>query len=227
MTNFKVSKRLQLLASLVDKNAHIVDVGCDHALLDIYLIKNNIVKKAIASDITKGAIDNAIKNVKENNLEKKIDIRLGDGLTTINKKDNIDTIILAGLGDAKIISILNNYDLDNINSIIVQSNTRVKDIRIAINKMGYYIDDEKMILEKNIYYTIIKFKKGIKKYSKKEYKLGPILLKNKEVLLKQYLERKIEKNTNIINNLSNKNLIVKIKLLNENRILKKEVNSLS
>ena len=65
MTNIKLSDRLQTIADMVKKGSRIIDVGCDHAFLDIYLVKNNIVKKAIASDITKGAINQAIKNVND------------------------------------------------------------------------------------------------------------------------------------------------------------------
>ena len=34
------SKRLLAIASLISKKDSLVDVGCDHAYLDIYLIKN-------------------------------------------------------------------------------------------------------------------------------------------------------------------------------------------
>ena len=122
MTNIKLSDRLQTIADMVKKGSRIIDVGCDHAFLDIYLVKNNIVKKAIASDITKGAINQAIKNVKDYNLEDKIDIRLGDGLSTLKQKDKVDTVIISGMGDKTIINILNNYDLKNINNLIIQSN---------------------------------------------------------------------------------------------------------
>ena len=44
MINIKLSKRLSAIASLVDKNAILADIGCDHALLDIFLIKEKIIK---------------------------------------------------------------------------------------------------------------------------------------------------------------------------------------
>ena len=47
----KISKRLETISSLVPINSSIIDIGCDHALLDIYLIEKKIAKKAIASDI--------------------------------------------------------------------------------------------------------------------------------------------------------------------------------
>ena len=46
MTNIKLSKRLSAIASFVSNNAVIADIGCDHALLDIYLSKKKIIKKS-------------------------------------------------------------------------------------------------------------------------------------------------------------------------------------
>ena len=39
-----LSKRLSKIACMVKENSVIADIGCDHALLDIYLLKNNIIK---------------------------------------------------------------------------------------------------------------------------------------------------------------------------------------
>ena len=40
----KLSKRLSIVASLIDSN-NIIDVGCDHGLLDIYLAQINKERK--------------------------------------------------------------------------------------------------------------------------------------------------------------------------------------
>ena len=41
----KISKRLEAISSLVPINSNVIDIGCDHALLDIYLYQNKISKK--------------------------------------------------------------------------------------------------------------------------------------------------------------------------------------
>ena len=38
----KISKRLEAISSLVPINSNIIDIGCDHALLDIYLYQKKI-----------------------------------------------------------------------------------------------------------------------------------------------------------------------------------------
>ena len=50
-----LSKRLEAVATLVDLDVTVIDVGCDHAYLDIYLTLNNN-NKCIATDINKNAL---------------------------------------------------------------------------------------------------------------------------------------------------------------------------
>ena len=71
----KLSKRLSEIADMINNKNVLLDVGCDHALLDIYLLQNKKIKKAIACDITKGALNQAEKNIKLYNV-KNIETRL-------------------------------------------------------------------------------------------------------------------------------------------------------
>lgn len=223
----KLSERLQKVSDFVldDKiSRSIIDVGCDHALLDIYLLQSKKVKKVVASDITPGALNQAKSNVKKYDV-KEIDLRLGDGLNTINDSDKVDTVVLSGLGNIKINNILNENKklLNNINTIIIQSNTMPDMIRSEVIKLGYKIDDERLVLENNIIYEIIKFTKGFKKYSKKEIYYGPILLKNKSELFCKKINKEIEKQENILNRLPKNKRLEKLKIKRFIRKLKKEI----
>ena len=224
MTKINLSKRLLAVANMVEKNSTLLDVGCDHALLDIYLSQNKIIKKAIAADITEGALNQAKKNISLSNVDN-IETRLGDGLEVLNAKDKVNTITISGLGNQKIISILkSNYNkLDKVKNIIIQSNTGYNEIRKEIIKLGYYIDNEVLVKENNIIYVIISFKKGFKKYSKRQLYFGPILLNNKNKLFIELNKNIIDKNNVIINNLPRKKIIKKLKLKLVNYIIKKEV----
>ena len=224
MTNIKLSKRLSVIASLVPENAVIADIGCDHALLDIYLSKKNIIKKSFAIDITKGALNQADKNIKLYNA-KNIETRLSDGFEKIDIKDNVDTVIMSGLGDAKIINILKEAEekLNKVNNIIIQSNVGVSNIRVYLTCNGYYIDNEKLVKENNIIYTVISFKKGYKRYTKKEKEFGPVLLRNKDEIFNELIINKINKNNYIINKLPKNKLIKKMFLKINNHKLKKEM----
>ena len=182
----KISKRLEAISSLVPNNSKVIDVGCDHGLLSIYLYQQKISNKIIASDINENALNNAKENIKKNKLEEYIDIRLGNGLEPLNDTDEIDTVIISGMGAHTIIDIIKNNlnKLKKIDNIIIQSNTKLEYLRKELTKLNYIIEDELILEENKKIYTIIKFKKGNKKYNKKELYFGPILLKKNTELFK-------------------------------------------
>ena len=80
VNNMELSKRLNWILEKVDKCETIMDVGTDHGYIPIYLIKNNIAKKVIASDINKSPLEKAKINAKLENISDKIDLRLGGGV---------------------------------------------------------------------------------------------------------------------------------------------------
>lgn len=175
-----LSKRLKTVADLVlsKESNKIIDVGCDHALLDIYLIQNNENLKVVASDNKKAPLENARKNIEKYSFLNKIELKLEDGINNID--DEIDTIVISGMGKETIIDILKKGNLNNIKRLIISSNNKFEEIRKDITSLGFIINDEKIVYEEDKYYVIIEFIKGNKKYTKKELYFGPILLKKKD-----------------------------------------------
>ena len=211
----KLSKRLLSIANLVDDNSKVADIGCDHGLVSIYLAMNKQNISIIASDINQNALDNAIKNINKYHLEDKIKVCLSNGLDNIN--DEIDTIIISGMGGHTIVDILTNNQekLHTVNNIIIQSNNDIEYVRRKIVKLGYYISKEKLILDKNIYYTVILFTKGKKKYTNKEYYFGPILLKENSKIFIEKKNKEYTKLVNIKNNIPKRKLLIRLKILKE------------
>lgn len=194
-----ISKRLNVIASLVDSNK-IIDIGCDHALLDIYLTNKGI--SCVAIDNKETVLDKAKENIKKNNLLDKIKIICSNGLENYNVLGN-ENVIIAGMGTNTILNIIQNKEFNKINTLIIQSNNNLYELRKKICKLGYYIDKEIVIFDKK-YYNIIRFKKGFKKYSYFDYYFG--LDMNYEY--KKYINNKIYKT---YKNIPFKNIIKKIK----------------
>ena len=194
-----ISKRLNVIASLVDSN-RIIDIGCDHALLDIYLTNKGI--NCVAIDNKETVLDKARENIKKNNLLDKIKIICSNGLENYNVLGN-ENVIIAGMGTNTILNIIQNKEFNKINTLIIQSNNNLYELRKKICKLGYYIDKEIVIFDKK-YYNIIRFKRGFKKYSYFDYYFG--LDMNYEY--KKYINNKIYKT---YKNIPFKNIIKKIK----------------
>ena len=101
----KLTDRLLKIASLVDKDKRLADIGTDHGYIPVYLLNKNTIQYAILGDVNKGPLDNAKKEVMRNNLIDKVDLRLGSGIEVL-KPNEVDEIIIAGMGGMLINDIL-------------------------------------------------------------------------------------------------------------------------
>lgn len=221
-----LSNRLKEIASFIPDNIKMVDIGCDHALLDIYLYKNRKNIKIIASDINENALEQAKKNIKKYKLDKFIETRLSNGLDNINSNE-IDTIVISGMGSHTIVGILrmNQKKLINVDNIIIQSNNHIDFLRERILELNYYIDSEKLVKDNNIIYTIISFKKGKEKYNKKEIYFGPYLLKENSILFKEKNKQDLEKLEYLYKIIPKSHILHRIKIKNKINMYKKLNNA--
>lgn len=198
----KLSKRLQLVADLINPNTKIIDVGCDHALLDIYL---TLFKECdcTAIDISEKAIVNAKENIIKYSLLNKVKVICQNGLNNINYKDKV--VIILGMGTNTILNILK---YKKPKEMIISSHNNISTLRRKIIKKGYYIKDEKVVYEKNKYYVVIVFELGKQNYSYLDYEIG-LFRNNYEaayinyLLLKLYKKPKNRYNSMVIDELNN------------------------
>ena len=221
-----LSLRLKEIANFIPDNVKMVDIGCDHGLLDIYLYKNRNNIKIIASDINSNALDQAKKNIKKYKLDNVIETRLSNGLDNIDSNE-IDTIVISGMGSHTIVGILrmNQKKLVNVDNIIIQSNNQIDFLRERVLELNYYIDSEKLVKDNNIIYTIISFKKGKKRYNKKEIYFGPCLLKENSSLFKEKNKQDLEKLEYLYKVIPKSHILHKIKIKNKINMYKKINNT--
>lgn len=211
----KISKRLETIANLIPTNSKIIDVGCDHALLDIYLaLEKNC--ECIASDINKNALDQAKYNISRFHVKKVITM-LTDGLEGITIEPS-DIVVISGMGTLTIKDILENRVLSN--RMIISTQTDFEELRRYVTSLGYKIQDEKYVEEKKKNYIIMDFVKGSANYSDEDFKFGPILKHNIH-----FLQNEQEKLLEIIEKIptDDDTLIEKKQTLKELEELKKNV----
>ena len=183
----KINNRLKLVGDYVDKRSFPLDIGCDHAKLSIYLLKEKNFPFVYASDNKSGPLSQAKENVNYYNLTDRIELIKAEGLNSLN--DKVDTITVTGMGGLTINKMfLKSRDkLTNVKTIILSPNNFIKEVRETITNLGYYLKDEELVEESDKLYHILVFSKGDKIYSEEELYLGPILMtKNKEIIKKYY-----------------------------------------
>lgn len=182
-----MNKRIKAIFKYINSDDLVADIGCDQALLSELLAKNNIY--SVASDIKKNIIDSAQKRIKNLGLNKYVKFVVSDGVKNID--DNIDTLVLSGMGTYTILKILENSK-KQYKKIITISNNNHDILRLKMLDLGYEIDKEEIIYEKSKFYNLIIFKIGNIKYSKEEILFGKnhqnieLFIKKLEYDLKKY-----------------------------------------
>ncbi len=219
----KINARLKKIGDLVNANSFCLDVGCDHALLDIYLVSLKKDIRVIASDIKQGPLEQAKQNIKREKLEKEIILSQGDGLSTY--QDGVDTVIISGMGGRNIIGICksNLKILKKIDTLLISPNNYQEDVKRFLCKNGYYIENEEFVKDNNFIYQIIIFKKGKRKYTKKEYFFGPVFLIKKGPLFREYYLRELKSREILITLLPKNYRYKKYKTKKEIEMIKNEI----
>lgn len=199
----ELSNRLKIIASHVDNCNSVADIGTDHGYIPIYLLKQQVCEKAIASDINKGPLEKAKLNVSFENLSDKIKCLLGPGLVPL-KQGEVNGVIIAGMGGNLIRDILL-ADIKKVklyDFLILQPAQNPEVLREYLYNNGYKIIDEDLIKEDRKYYELFKVrydeKSKINIINNIDYEISPILKSKNHPLIKAYMESKIEKYSNIL-----------------------------
>ena len=216
-----LDNRLKRITDFIPSDSYILDVGCDHALLDIYLALNRNNVKLIASDINENPLKIAKENIKKYNLEDEITLEKADGVSKIN--DEVDTVVIAGMGTSTLNDIINNdlKKLKNVKKIIISSHTSSFELRENMNKKGFKIIDEAVVFDKGKYYEIIVYSNGYEKLSKLDMKYGPIISKRKDEITKAYFNERYLKLIEIYKKIPNGNKKLKDDLNKKIKEIKK------
>ena len=205
----KISLRLQAVADLVKENSKVIDIGCDHGLLDIYLAHNKNCT-CLATDISSICLEKAKENINKCNLQNKIDTKVTNGLEGIDYQ-SYDYVVITGMGFGTIKKILENK---SPNKLIIQSNNNIEELKYHLSKK-YKLVDEQIVFEHNIYYVILYLEKGKKKYRYADYVVG---LNKNDYNYINYLCNKYE---DIFNKMPNKYIFKKMVLYRKILVLKK------
>lgn len=153
---YSLDNRLMMCANFVRKGAKFADIGTDHAYLPVWLLKNNIITYAIASDINQGPLDSG-KATAEKYHCTNIEFRLGSGLETINESDEITDVVIAGMGGELIAELIKSSHIvknQNVN-LILQPMTKSEILIDELYNMGFEIKEQKSTVSSNKCYTVI------------------------------------------------------------------------
>lgn len=156
-----LSNRLLSLCRMVKPGNRVVDVGCDHGFVSIYLVQQGISPHVLAMDVRPGPLSRAEEHVAGYCLEEYIETRLSDGLLEYDEGE-ADTMICAGMGGRLMMKILSEsaQKAKGLRELILQPQSELFEFRRFLKSEGYMLLDENILCEDGKYYFLMKVRWG-------------------------------------------------------------------
>ena len=189
-----LSKRLKMLADMVTRGNRVVDIGCDHAYLSIYLVDRGVSPCALAMDVRKGPLTAAQEHIGSCGVSELVKTRLSDGLLEYLPGE-ADTCICAGMGGPLMQKILTDSadKVASLKELILQPQSEIREFRVFLRENGFQLIEERSIIEDGKYYFAMKVIPGSgetlqEKQDRDLYDaFGEYLLKNQDPVLKEFM----------------------------------------
>ena len=149
----ELGARLLAVAEAIPECGTLVDCGCDHGFVSIYAAEHGRAEKITASDINKGPLENAKKEIAAARLEGKIRTVLCDGLDGIEPHE---CVVIAGMGGETIAEIISRAAWTKKNcTLVLQPMTKLEILREFLYNEGFEILAEVFVREGGHMYSVI------------------------------------------------------------------------
>ena len=149
-------RRLYSAAKFVRQGAVFADIGTDHAHLPIFLLRGGKIKHAVLSDVNRGPLASAEKNVNEAGYSHLVTVRLTDGAEGLDGLGITDYAI-CGMGGELIRDIIRRspHLYKGGIRLILQPMTRHGVLRRFLADSGFKILGERYSYAEKKYYACI------------------------------------------------------------------------
>ena len=188
-----LSKRLQRIADYVPAGSRVVDVGTDHGYIPLWLVENGLCASVIASDIREEPLKKAVNNARKAGAAEQIRFVLAAGLDGC-RPEEVDVIIIAGMGGETILSILEAAPWAHEKLLILQPQTKAAELRNWLNGQNYAMEDASLVDDSGRIYLVWKLSAGEKlPLTPADLYVDPVLRKKRDPLLRAYVDGLIKK----------------------------------
>ena len=205
----KLTPRLQIIADEIKAGETMADIGTDHGFLPIYLWEAGICGHVIMADISRGSLNKARDNCRMLHPEQEFDLRLGSGIEVLENGE-VDAVAIAGMGGILMTEILG-VDLDKAHSfkrLILQPRNHVGKLRYWLLNNGFKIVNEQLVREGKFICEILTIEPKEVAVSMNqdeddiEYEFPHTLIRFRNELTEEYLQRKLALETQILESMS-------------------------
>ena len=216
-----LSERLKAIVELAGQGETLCDVGCDHAHVPIRLLQTGRYVRAIGMDVIEGPLGKAGGNLALYGLSDRVQLRKSDGLDAYLAGE-AQTLVIAGMGGTLMEDILlrEPEKTKSFSALVLGPQSDPDKVRAAVRKLGFMIEDERLIYEDGKYYPVLR---AVSEKEKKDADgtepafapgippercleamdmFGPVLLKRRDPVLLEYLTRQTAVQEKILESVS-------------------------
>lgn len=160
--------RLRAILAHVCGNV-LADIGCDHGQVSVYAVKNSLVARSIATDISAPSLSKAVKLAEKEGVSD-ISFRCGNGLSVIAPYE-ADVVVIAGMGAHEIADILSARPPLDAKYILV-AHKDVAFLRRWLADNSFRREYDRVVKEGRHYYSVIVCREGSGQLCDKSMYLG-------------------------------------------------------
>ena len=202
----QLSARLEKLIELAGSGTFAADIGTDHGMVPIELVRRGLFERAIASDLREGPLSAAAVHVRQAGLADRISLRLGDGLSVLAPGE-ADVILISGMGGALMQRMLTEGEAaaKAAARLVLSPQSEIPAFRSFLQKNGFRIADEAIVFEDGKFYFLMTAEPGRQTpWRKAERLYGKHLLKAGGATMEAYLIRRIAVLEEILRNVTDR-----------------------
>lgn len=204
----RLSERLRMVASMVHRCDTVADIGCDHAYLSVWLLREGIAGKALACDVRPGPLAKAEKTIAFFHMQERARTILCDGLAGV-RPGEAQVIVMAGMGGLLMTRLLADGAavVAGAERLVLQPQSDPELVRRQVYAAGFRIEEEQCTFEDGKYYVAFAAvkdnapEKREKPYEPWEYRYGRCLTAAKNEIYLAWLTAECEKKTAMVRNL--------------------------
>ena len=148
-----LSSRLAAVAAFVTPRRPMADIGTDHALLPLTLVREGIVPSAIAMDLTAGPLSAA--RLATAGFHQSIDVRQSDGFDALADGE-VDTVTLCGMGGQTMARILSDGlpSMASLKRVVTQPQGAIELVRQSMCNLQWRCIDGAIVDDRGKLYVV-------------------------------------------------------------------------
>lgn len=154
-----IGSRLEAIVELCPNAKVIADIGCDHGYVTAELILEEKADMVVATEKSQECLNKAILLADSINISPFVSFRQGDGFFALTKHDKVKCAVIAGMGGAEIMKILQNRP-KRLYDFVLQPMKDVPELRMYLIQNGFNIVVDKLVKEDDKFYDVIRVTKG-------------------------------------------------------------------